>query len=225
MKQDRTFILMHSFSLSCSKMDNLYSTNLLHYYRTMKNKITLGVLFVGIAIILTSCDSSSNSGTPVVPKTTVSPTEYSNTWDGLLVRERQGEPREEDNISIVLTPFEKIGIVNIYTADKKLVTSTMTSGGNYKDYELTFPASGFFTCRIYVANDDGSIFNTRFQVDEGYYYYSGDVIHLMSKYNYKREYGFEYRVDGFWSIVECGPRRLRLKHQDTFGTMDLHPLK
>lgn len=113
----------------------------------------------------------------------------------------------------------------VYAETKDGVVIDKINEHNTKEYELTFVANGYFSCTVNEKAEDGSIGEKIFQVNEGFCFYSGNALHLISKYSYKRVDLFNRHFDGLWSIVASTSTSLVLKHQDSPSRMTLVPLQ
>lgn len=173
-----------------------------------------------VSVIFASCGDSANKDSPM---NTFSPLTGS-VWTGRMVCQ-DGDQSTEYLLNLGLYPLEKTDMVVVYTKSKYDIMTEKRHGIPTADEELSFRANGCFSCTIYKKTEDGGLGEKIFQEDEGFCFYSGNALHLMSKYEYKRPGGFRYWLNGVWSITSSSPTSLRLKHQDTFSEIKLVPLK
>lgn len=186
----------------------------------MKTKITNLIYLAIVSLLCFSCDdgNSVNSLTH-----TISPVNGT-VWTGRITWKEDGKTME-GYINLGMYPMEKSSTELVYGQTKERVVFAKDNGHSLKKYEHTFVANGYFSCTVNEKTEDGSIGEKIFQVNEGFCFYSGNALHLISKYSYKRVDLFNRHFDGLWSIVASTPTSLVLKHQDSPSRMTLVPLQ
>lgn len=179
------------------------------------------ICFAIVLVLSFACESNGGVNSPL---NTVSPL-TGTVWTGIMVWS-EGEQTEEVYINLGLYPMVEQCKVRVYTISKGELIDEEQRGIDPKRYEVTFEANGYFSCTVYRKSESGGIGKIIFQEDEGFCFYSGNALHLISKYNYKQRWdSFKYRVNGIWSITTSSSTNLVLKHQDTISRMTLVPLQ